>query len=133
MDQLWDVDIAGTTFTSPRRKLRELRRAVRDIGAAPAGDYQFEENALFARDEFALTPIETEILLLLLRYQNERRSDQGARPPPPQTALVSNGRSGRFRYRIGPDAMPAGLSKMLVRHRWERGNSGPELAQRLQQ
>ncbi len=56
--------------TNRRRQLRELHRLLYDIGAAPRGDQQFERNIFFARKEFDLDAIDTEIVLLLLRYES---------------------------------------------------------------
>ncbi len=56
-----------------RTAMRELHRLLQAC-AEPAVSYEsLEQNALFARDEFGLDEVETDILLLLLRYE---RNDQ---------------------------------------------------------
>src|ERR1700686_5450808 len=65
-----EADDAEDEFLEPRvtnrrRQLRELHRLLYGIGAAPRGDQQFERNIAFARKEFGLDDIDTEILLLL--------------------------------------------------------------------
>lgn len=53
-----------------RRQMRELHWLLREIGGVPRGDQQFERNIGFARKEFGLDGIDSEILLLLLRYES---------------------------------------------------------------
>src|SRR5437868_195427 len=55
------------------RRIRELRLLLQRFDELPASEENLERNALFARDEFRLEPVDTEILLLLLRI--ERNSD----------------------------------------------------------
>jgi transitional endoplasmic reticulum ATPase len=50
-------------------RLRKLRHALKGYSTPGGSKESFEQNALFARDEFGLDTIDTEILLLLLRYQ----------------------------------------------------------------
>ena len=50
-------------------RLRKLRRELKTYSKPPYSKESFEQNALFARDEFGLDTIDTEILLLLLRYE----------------------------------------------------------------
>lgn len=52
-----------------RRRLSEFRRVLRPFSHRPPIDPTGEQNVLFARDEFGLDPIDTEILLLQLRYE----------------------------------------------------------------
>ncbi|HVB15280.1 MAG TPA: AAA family ATPase, partial [Stellaceae bacterium] len=59
-----------TRVTNRRCKLRELHSLLCGLGAAPRGDQQFERNIAFVRKEFGLDAIDTEILLLLLRYES---------------------------------------------------------------
>jgi AAA+ superfamily predicted ATPase len=61
-----------------RRGRRELRRVLRDYAALPLDDKSLELNALFARDEFGLDEVDTEILLLLLRYERNADLEQFA-------------------------------------------------------
>ena len=68
-----DLDETPRHNEHRRRRLRELRRVLKNYADPPTSDEYLERNALFARDEFGLDAIETEILLLLLRY--ERNSD----------------------------------------------------------
>ena len=55
------------------RRRQEFRHILEEYAAMPSKDDGSELNVLFARDEFGLDDIDTEILLLLLRY--ERNSD----------------------------------------------------------
>jgi hypothetical protein len=56
-----------------RASMRELHRLLQAYTEPGIGNESLEQNALFARDEFGLDEVETEILLLLLRYE---RNDQ---------------------------------------------------------
>src|ERR1700676_3545780 len=58
-------------FGSTRRGqgLADLGRILRGCSAPVPSDDHFEENVSFARDQFGLDPIETQILQLLLRYE----------------------------------------------------------------
>ncbi|HWY14732.1 MAG TPA: ATP-binding protein [Rhizomicrobium sp.] len=56
-----------------RRRLHELSRVLASYASPPSGGEEFERNARYAREEFDLDDLETEILLLLLRY--ERNGD----------------------------------------------------------
>jgi hypothetical protein len=49
-------------------RFRKLHRALKGYSTPGGSNESFEQNALFARDEFGLDTIDTEILLLLLRY-----------------------------------------------------------------
>jgi len=55
------------------RRRQEFRRVLKEYATMPSSDESLEPNALFASDEFGLDDIDTEILLLLLRY--ERNND----------------------------------------------------------
>jgi transitional endoplasmic reticulum ATPase len=65
-----------------RHRLRELHRVLQKYAASPSSGDDLEQNALFARDEFALDAADIEILLLLLRYERncnlERFADEVA-------------------------------------------------------
>ena len=61
---------------TPRQHLQRLDLMLDRYSAAPASDDCFEQNILFARDEFALDPIDVEILLLILRYEHNPRLDR---------------------------------------------------------
>jgi hypothetical protein len=69
-------------FGGTRRgeSLADLGRILRSCSAPVPSDDHFEENVSFARDQFGLDPIETQILQLLLRYERnsylERFADQ---------------------------------------------------------
>lgn len=52
-----------------RRRLREFRRLLQNFRNPPPTDPIYEQNVFFARDEFGLDAIDTEILLLQLRYE----------------------------------------------------------------
>ncbi|HEY5048174.1 MAG TPA: hypothetical protein VII49_09160, partial [Rhizomicrobium sp.] len=57
----------------PRARSGELRRALKPYHAAPAGDGLLDRHANYARKEFRLDPLEVEILLLLMRYAQDKR------------------------------------------------------------
>ena len=59
---------------TPRQLLQRLDRMLDRYSATPASDDCFEQNILFARDEFALDPIDVEILMLILRYEHAIRA-----------------------------------------------------------
>ena len=61
---------------TPRQLLQRLDRMLDRYSGTPASDDCFEQNILFARDEFALDPIDVEILLLILRYEHNPRLDR---------------------------------------------------------
>jgi len=69
----FDDDDARFQTKDLNRRRRELRQVLRDYAVLPLSDESLELNALFARDEFGLDEVDTEILLLLLRY--ERNGD----------------------------------------------------------
>jgi SpoVK/Ycf46/Vps4 family AAA+-type ATPase len=56
-----------------RESMRELHRLLESYTESGVSNENLEQNALFARDEFGLDQVETDILLLLLRYE---RNDQ---------------------------------------------------------
>ncbi|MBX9845215.1 MAG: ATP-binding protein [Xanthobacteraceae bacterium] len=56
-----------------RESMRELHRLLESYTEPSISNENLEQNALFARDEFGLDEVETDILLLLLRYE---RNDQ---------------------------------------------------------
>ncbi len=60
------------------RRRQEFRRILKEYAAIPSNDDSTELNALFARDEFGLDDIDTEILLLLLRYERNNDLEQFA-------------------------------------------------------
>ena len=66
-------DCDSSTAKSRRQQMREMRRVLRDYSASPKSNESLEQNVLFAREEFGLDEIDSEILLLLLRY--DRSSD----------------------------------------------------------
>lgn len=68
----FDMDASFNARDLSRRR-RELRHVLKKYDAIVPFDDGTELNAFFARDEFGLDEIDTEILLLLLRY--ERNSD----------------------------------------------------------
>ena len=59
--------------TDLQARRRELRRVLKAYATIPPDDDDLELNACFAREEFGLDEVDTEILVLLLRY--ERNSD----------------------------------------------------------
>jgi hypothetical protein len=85
-----DDEFLEPRVSKPRRKLRELHRLLYAIAGAPRGDQQFERNIAFARGEFRLDDIDTEILLLLLRYE-EQPGDRGLC----RSRIARNGAHGR--------------------------------------
>lgn len=60
------------------RRRQEFRRILKEYAAMPSNDDGSELNVLFARDEFGLDDIDTEILLLLLRYERNNDLEQFA-------------------------------------------------------
>jgi hypothetical protein len=65
-----DLDL--TAATQRRRLMRELHHVLRSYSCPGESSESLEQNARFARDEFELDAIDTEILLLLLRYQRNK-------------------------------------------------------------
>ncbi len=63
---------------SLNRRRQEFRRILKGYASTPLNDDGLELNALFARDEFGLDDIDTEILLLLLRYERNNDLEQFA-------------------------------------------------------
>jgi AAA+ superfamily predicted ATPase len=61
-----------------RHRRQEFRRILAEYTAMPPNDDGSELNVLFARDEFGLDDIDTEILLLLLRYERNNDLEQFA-------------------------------------------------------
>ena len=65
-------DESSPDLSKPKQRralIRELLKLLQSYSRPGASGESLEQNALFARDEFDLDDIETEILLLLLRYQ----------------------------------------------------------------
>jgi len=60
------------------RRRQEFWRILGEYTAVPSNDDGSELNVLFARDEFGLDDIDTEILLLLLRYERNNDLEQFA-------------------------------------------------------
>ncbi len=71
-------EAAGERFKgkTPRQRLQRLHRMLERYSDTPASDECFEQNTLFARDEFALDQIDVEILLLILRYERNPRLER---------------------------------------------------------
>lgn len=65
-------------FTTRKEMMRELRQLLQRYDEPPALNESAEQNALFARDEFALDGIDTAILLLLIRYERNRYIEEFA-------------------------------------------------------
>ncbi len=61
-------DCDASTAKSSRQQMRELRRVLRDYSTSPKSNESLEQNVLFACEEFGLDETDSEILLLLLRY-----------------------------------------------------------------
>ena len=69
-----DLTISGER----RRLMRELRHVLKEYAhPGPDGD-SLKQNTLYARDEFSLDAIDTEILLFLLRYQRNKELENFA-------------------------------------------------------
>ena len=69
-----DLTISGER----RRLMRELRHVLKEYAhPGPDGD-SLKQNTLYARDEFSLDTIDTEILLFLLRYQRNKELENFA-------------------------------------------------------
>ncbi len=73
----FDADAPSDAKVLSRRR-QEFRRILKEYAAMPSNDDSTELNALFARDEFGLDDIDTEILLLLLRYERNNDLEQFA-------------------------------------------------------
>ncbi len=71
-------DNASFDAKSLSRRRQEFRHILKEYAAIPSSDDSLEPNALFARDEFGLDDIDTEILLLLLRYERNNDLEQFA-------------------------------------------------------
>ncbi len=71
-------DNASFDAESLSRRRQEFRRILKEYAAMPSSDDGLEPNALFARDEFGLDDIDTEILLLVLRYERNNDLEQFA-------------------------------------------------------
>ncbi len=66
----------ASDLSKPKQRyasMRELHRLLESYFEPGVSSESLEQNALFARDEFGLDEVETDILLLLLRYE---RNDQ---------------------------------------------------------
>jgi AAA+ superfamily predicted ATPase len=61
---------------SRNRRRRELSQLLKQYGEPPPSDEGIELNAAFAREEFNLDDVDTEILLLLLRYERNGELEQ---------------------------------------------------------
>jgi hypothetical protein len=59
-------------------RMADLRRLLQGSTTPVRSDAPFEANVRFARDEFSLDPIETQILVLLLRYERNPYLEQFA-------------------------------------------------------
>ena len=71
------IDDAASGPTKVRcRRRRELHRILQKYVAPPLSGDDLERNAFFARDEFALDATDIEILLLLLRYENNSKLER---------------------------------------------------------
>ena len=112
-----DVSI-GSKKVDRRRRLREMRRVLMDYADLPQSDENLERNALFARDEFGLDELDTEILLLLLRYERNSDLEQFAdevlhRLHDSSRAIAAligiDGREARRRIAVGGVLMSSGL------------------------
>jgi SpoVK/Ycf46/Vps4 family AAA+-type ATPase len=73
----FDGDAASDAKGLSRRR-QEFRRILKDYTAMPPNDDGVELNARFAREEFGLDDVDTEILLLLLRYERNNDLEQFA-------------------------------------------------------
>lgn len=62
----------------PARRRRGVRRALAAFAKAPLGNETVERNVEYAREEFGLDETETEILLLLLRYEHNPELEEFA-------------------------------------------------------
>lgn len=77
----WEVEIeavdkrlaastdASKEFQNLNRRRQELRAVLKEYTVLPPNEERLEVNAGFARGEFALDDVDTEILLLVLRYE----------------------------------------------------------------
>jgi transitional endoplasmic reticulum ATPase len=101
-----------------RSQLRALRIVLRNYVDLPRSDERLAENAVFARDEFELDEVDTEILLLLLRYERngdlEQFSDEVLQrlhsPSDAIAALIGiEKREARRRIATGGGLMRCGL------------------------
>jgi transitional endoplasmic reticulum ATPase len=71
-------DNASVDARNLSRRRQEFRCILKEYSAMPSNDDGSELNVLFARDEFGLDDIDTEILLLLLRYERNNDLEQFA-------------------------------------------------------
>lgn len=74
-------DEAAPDLTKPKQRralMRELHELLPEYANPIISNESLEQNALFARDEFGLDEIDTEILLLLLRYQRNNLLEEFA-------------------------------------------------------
>src|SRR5579863_9787136 len=71
-------DNASVDARNLGRRRQEFRYILAEYTAMPSNDDGSELNVLFARDEFGLDDIDTEILLLLLRYERNNDLEQFA-------------------------------------------------------
>ena len=80
-DDLEEIEFDTDASFSPKdltRRRRELQRVLKTYEAALPCDDGAELNAFFARDEFGLDEIDTDILLFLLRYDRNGDLEQFA-------------------------------------------------------
>ena len=64
-----DAERASVHAIDRDRRRRELPQVLKYYSSPPPSEENLERNALFAREEFGLDDIDTEILLLILRYE----------------------------------------------------------------
>ena len=67
-----------TKVKKRRALIRELHQLLQGYAAPRIGNESLEQNALFARDEFGFDDIDTEILLLVLRYERNNHLEEFA-------------------------------------------------------
>lgn len=101
---------AQTRDRLDRKMMRELHAVLKDYEDLPKSDESLERNALFARHEFGLDELDTEILLLVLRYERnsalENLADEllSRLQNPALTVAALTGMSAReARQRIAPN------------------------------
>src|SRR5579885_1836112 len=109
-----------------RPSIRELRRLLESYTEPAVGDESLEKNALFARDEFGLDKVETDILLLLLRYERndqlEEFADEVARrlgSVPRAIAALIGRETQEVHERIHPKSALLAGGLLIVNDDWE--------------
>ena len=127
---------AGPVSRKLNRRRRELRAVLKEYTALASSGECLEANAGFAREEFALDGIDTEILLLLLRYECNPELQEFAdavlerlkSPADAVAALLAIGRQeARQRLSCGGRLIDSGLA-YLKEHEYRHLND--ELAGR---